>query len=140
MMGIFLKLGPLHPNPYEVVLKDIFLSLKDQFFSYLKQFYLYEAMGKKKKAAKALLCANKIMFLQFYVLLVKTDVESKLNVGECLPVDYLEKTYNFTCIRDTFICLGIDFDKVMAAAGLPKTLEGIGYMALEKGCQIFEIS
>lgn len=138
-MGIFLKLGPLHPNPYEAVLKDIFLSLKNQFFSYMQEFYKYEALGKKKKAAKALLCANKIMFLQFYVLLVKIDVESKLNGGECLPADYLEKNYNFTCIRNTFICMGIDFDKVMAAAGLPKTLEGIGYMAIEEGCQIFEI-
>lgn len=139
-MGIFLNLSPLNPNVYEKTFKDIFLVLKDQFLGHLAAFYKYESIGNKKKAKKALLCVNKIMFLQMYVLLIKVDIESKLGAGICLEKDYLEKNYNFTCIRDTFICIGIDFDKVLGAAEIPKTLEGIGYMAIEEGCEIFEIS
>jgi len=143
-MGIFLNLGQLKPNAYEKVFNDIWLSLKDQFLAFIKQFYKYESMGSVEKAKKALMCANKVMFLMYYVLLMKIDTEEKINNGQCFGTEdssnYLNDNFKIDCVRKEMACMGIDLDKVLAAAEISPYLTGIGYMALEEGCEIFEIS
>lgn len=144
-----MQLGPLtynacpqNNNATLVLFNEAFGLIKDQVKSILLKAASFEKQGKKREAACLYLQAYKILSLPLYIYLVKYSIDLIINSGECLDENFVTDTYKLDCIRKEFACMnpGIDIDKIMDIFGLTDELIGIGWMAIEEGCVIFEVN
>lgn len=134
---MFINFGTILPlNNSEQVTFDSYSAVKDIIKTYIDRAYKLDEYGSSEKASLIWEYGNKIVYLTYYLDIIRERILNDYNNCNLQTYDYYKNLYKLDCIRKTFSCFLIPFDvdDLYSAYGLNKNFgfDGISFMAIKE--------
>ncbi len=136
---LVLKSSPLNPTVYEKLLKSAFESVKERVMVLLDKANTLDAIGRRDLSLTQFNTANDYHYVIWYFTLIKMWQIAEVTKGNTVTLADIEEKYDLECVKTSLACRGVAIKDLLAMFGFVEGQDGINYMDISIGTNVWQI-